>query len=166
MQIELLSKRYKVKQLQENDIPQIYDLCKDNSLYYQYCPPFVTYDSIKEDLNALPKGKTIHEKYYVGFYRDNMLIAVMDVISGYPNEETAYIGFFMVNQKVQNKGVGTAVITEVCQFLKEIGFSYIRLAYVKGNPQSEAFWTKSNFERTGREAETRGCKVVVMQRNL
>lgn len=95
-----------------------------------------------------------------------MLIAVMDLISGYPNEETAYIGFFMVNQQVQKKGVGTAVIREVCQFLKQIGFSYIRLAYVKGNPQSEAFWIKNNFESTGREAETRGCKVVVMQKNL
>ncbi|MFR3728032.1 GNAT family N-acetyltransferase [Lacrimispora sp.] len=166
MHIELLSRRYKVKRLEEFDIPQIYDLCKDNSLYYQYCPPFVTHDSIKEDLNALPQGKTNREKYFVGFYQDNMLMAVLDVISGYPNEETAYIGFFMVSQQAQNKGIGTAIITEVCQSLKEIGFSYIRLAYVKGNPQSQAFWIKNNFKNTGKEAEAQGCKVVVLQKNL
>lgn len=49
MQIELLSGVYKVKRLEESDIPQIYDLCKNNSLYYQYCPPFVTHESLKED---------------------------------------------------------------------------------------------------------------------
>lgn len=39
MKIELLSTEYQVKRMEDN------------------CPPFVTIDSIKEDLKELPKGR-------------------------------------------------------------------------------------------------------------
>lgn len=84
MKIGLLSTKYQVKRIEEPDIPEVYVLCKNNPLYYQYCPPFVTTDSIKEDLMELPKGKTPEDKYYLGFYkRDKSLVAVMDLIYGY-----------------------------------------------------------------------------------
>ena len=166
MEIALLSSVYHVKQIEEADIQKVYDLCKSNPLYYQHCPPFVTVDNIKEDLMALPKGKTLEDKYYVGFYSDTTLVAVMDIISGYPNAETAFIGFFMMNQQIQGKGVGTAIITEACQYFKKAGYSFARLGFAKGNPQSEAFWTKNHFEKTGMEVKAEGYVIVVMQRCL
>ncbi|MGN1398942.1 MAG: hypothetical protein ACI4WG_02965 [Erysipelotrichaceae bacterium] len=33
------SKTYAVRKLNDNDLKQIYDLCRKNTLYYQYCPP-------------------------------------------------------------------------------------------------------------------------------
>lgn len=59
----------------------------------------------------------------------------MNLIFGYPNADTAFIGFFMMNHSVQMKGVGTSIILEVCRYLKKTGFSYVRLGYVKGNQQ-------------------------------
>lgn len=166
IKIALLSTKYRVKQIEETDIPDVYELCKGNPLYYQYCPPLVTTDSIKEDLLELPKGKTQEDKYYIGFYKDKILVAVMDLISGYPNGETAFIGFFMISQYMQEKGIGTAIITETCQYLKKAGFSFARLGYVKENPQSEAFWIKNNFIKTGEEVQTNDFVIVVMERNL
>ncbi len=166
MRMELLSTKYRVKQIEEADISEVYELCRSNPLYYQFCPPLVTLDSIKEELRELPDGKTLEDKYYLSFYKDNLLVAVMDLISGYPDEKTAYIGFFMVSQQMQGKGVGTGIITEASQYLKEAGFSFVRLGYVKGNPQSEAFWLKNNFEKTGVESQVRGCRIVVMQKYL
>lgn len=43
------SKHYPVRKLGTEDIGQVYALCKKNTLYYQYCPPFVTRESIEED---------------------------------------------------------------------------------------------------------------------
>jgi len=166
MEIELLSKEYRIKRIEEVDILEVYALCKSNPLFYQYCPPFVTIDSIREDLTALPKGKTLEDKYFLGFYKDELLVAVMDLISGYPNAKTAFIGFFMLDQRMQGKGVGTALITEVCQYFKETGFSFVKLGYVKGNPQSEAFWTMNHFEKTGVEVQTNSYVIVLMQRCL
>ena len=51
-QIENLSKQYTVRKLTDTDVAAVYALCKENPLYYQYCPPFVTEDSIRADMAA------------------------------------------------------------------------------------------------------------------
>ncbi|ADL05840.1 GNAT family N-acetyltransferase [Lacrimispora saccharolytica] len=166
MKIENLSEKYRVKRIEETDIPEVYALCKSNPLYYQHCPPNVTISSVKEELTVLPKGKKLEDKYYLGFYHSELLVAVIDLISGYPNGETVFIGFFMIDQHIQKKGIGTSIISEVCRYLKKIGFTYVRLGYIKGNPQSEAFWTKNHFIKTGEEVQTDSYVIVVMQRTL
>lgn len=53
----------------------------------------MTEQSILDDMNALPPNKEICDKYYVGYYKGEELIAVMDFIMAYPDEKTAFIGF-------------------------------------------------------------------------
>ena len=165
-QIEHLSKQYEVRKLTDTDVVAVYALCKENPLYYQYCPPFVTEDSIRADMKALPPRKTMEDKYYLGFYEGDRLIAVMDLILGFPKEETAFVGFFMMNKEVQGKGIGTALMQEVYACLKQCGFNFVRLGFAKGNPQSEAFWTKNGFVRTGVEDAQERYTVVVMERQI
>ncbi|SFH72988.1 hypothetical protein SAMN04487830_106121 [Pseudobutyrivibrio sp. OR37] len=38
-------------------VSDAYNLCSKNTLYYDYCPPFVTPESIKADMTALPQRK-------------------------------------------------------------------------------------------------------------
>ena len=100
MKIDLLSTEYQVKRIEDADIPKVYAICISNPLYFQYCPPTASMDRIKEDLRALPEGKTLIDKYYLGFYKAGSLVAVMDLISRYPNEATVFIGFFMIDQEM------------------------------------------------------------------
>jgi len=165
-QTEHLSKQYKVCRLTDADVAAVYALCKENPLYYQYCPPFVTEDSIRADMQALPPHRTMKDKYYLGFYEGETLIAVMDLILGFPNETTAFVGFFMMNRQLQGSGIGTALMTEVYTYLKQCGVKFIRLGFAKGNPQSEHFWIKNGFERTGVEAQNEGYTVVVLEKKL
>lgn len=44
-------------------------LSESNPMFYEYCPPFVTRESILNDMKALPQGKTDAEKYYIGFLK-------------------------------------------------------------------------------------------------
>ena len=165
-QKEHLSKQYKVKKLTATDVAAVYALCKENPLYYQYCPPFVTEDSIRADMKALPPRKTMEDKYYLGFYEGEELVAVMDLILGFPNEETAFVGFFMMNKMFQGKEIGTKLMAEVYVCLKDFGFQYVRLCFAKGNPQSEHFWLKNGFEKTGVEAQNEGYVAVVLEKQL
>lgn len=165
MDIQALSKVYKVTKLEEADIPAVYELCQGNPLYYKHCPPAVSMESIRKDMNALPDNKTPADKYYVGFWKENELIAVMDLITEYPDRETAFIGFFMVDAKFQGNGIGSEIIEEACGCLQK-RFSNIRLGYVKGNMQSEHFWTKNGFLPTGKISKTTDYDVVVMLRKL
>lgn len=166
MDINKLSMIYKVRKLTEEDIDCIYDLSVGNPMFYQYCPPYVTREGILEDMAALPPGKSPEDKFYIGYFEGAKLVAVMDLIAGYPNGETAFIGLFMMTQVYQGKGNGSKIIGECSAYLKEAGFEHIRLAYAKGNPQSEAFWLKNGFVKTGVEAENQGYTAVVMQKEL
>ncbi len=166
LHLEDFSRKYRVRRITPNDIMQVVELCKENTIYYKYCPPFVTEESILDDLKALPKGKGKEDKYYVGFFDGNGLIAVMDLIDAYPDESTAFIGFFMTNLSIQNQGIGTQIVQELGQYLKNQGYKHIRLGWVKGNYQSESFWHKNCFSETGVSYETNGYTVIVAQRNL
>ena len=87
MDVTQLSKTYNVRCLQEDDIEQICTLCSGNPQYYRYHPPTATADSIREDMRALPPGREPQDKYYVGYFAgDGTLLAVMDLILGYPQE--------------------------------------------------------------------------------
>lgn len=165
MNIQALSKRYHVKELTECDIEDVFSLCVKNPQYYEYCSPAVSRESIKADMKALPPNTTDEDKHYIGFYEREKLVAVMDLIEKFPNRETAFIGFFMMNADLQGKEIGTQVIHEVVKTLKQ-EFSYIRLGYVKGNLQAESFWMKNGFEKIGIESETEEYTVVVMQKMI
>ncbi len=166
MNISELSKKYTVRRLGEEDVPQIVALCSGNPLYYKHCPPFVTEESVREDMCALPPKKTPDDKYFVGYFSGGRLIALLDLITEYPDDETAFIGLFMTDSSAQHKGVGSAIISELCVCMGKNGFKHVRLGWVKGNPQSEGFWHKNGFAETGVVSEQELYTVIVAQREL
>lgn len=161
-----ISKKYKVRLVEEKDISIVYSLCRKNKLYYEFCPPFVTIESIEADMTALPPGKRREDKFYLGYFDNDNLTAVMDLILGYPDEETAYVGFFMTDVSVQGKGVGSAIISELSGFVCKQGFSNIQLGWVLGNPQAEHFWHKNGFIETGKMYEMDDYTVVEARKNM
>lgn len=165
-EIQKLSKQYNVRRLTTADIDKIYAVAVENPMFYQYCPPNVTRESILDDMKALPPGMTCDDKYYVGYFDGEKLVAVMDLILGYPNEETAFIGLFMMDKGSQGQGIGSAIVEECFTFLGSRGYRFIRLGFAKGNPQSEAFWRKNGFARTGVETDNGNYIVVVMERGI
>lgn len=166
MDINKLSASFKVKKLTEENLDEMLALCRQNKIFYDYCPPAPTKENLREDLLALPPNKTLKDKFFVGFYNKTSLVAICDLILGYPNPSTAFIGFFMMNSHFQGQGIGTKIIQEICAYLKELSFNIIQLAYVKGNPQSKAFWEKSGFLPTGIEKTLPKYTKIVMQKRL
>lgn len=146
MDIRLLSNRFHVRRLDIDDVDMIYEMSCKNEIYYKYHPPFVTKESIIEDMKALPPRKSYDDKYYIGFFDGDILVANMDLILRYPTDDTAFIGFFMTNVLCQNKGVGSGIIGDVCKFLKQFGYKRVRIGVDKENPQSNSFWRKNGFQ--------------------
>lgn len=166
MEIKKLSKRYAVKRLYESDAESVYQLESGNPQYFVYCPPEPSIDSVINDMHALPPGKTMDDKYYVGFFEGESLVALMDMILDYPLEHTAYIGLFMVDRAYQGKGIGSAIINDCLSCLKEHNYCYVRLGYMKSNAQSCHFWMKNQFVPTGEEKTNDHGMVIVMERKL
>ena len=166
LELEKISKDYTVRKIEEKDAEEVYQLFEGNPLYFEYCPPAPSIEMVYADMIALPPRKTMKDKYYCGYFKDNKLVAVLDLIEKYPDSETAFIGFFMVLKKLQGKGFGTLLVDELMAYLKEIGYKHVRLGYVLGNEQATNFWTKNSFVPTGHIANCPEYKIVMAQREL
>lgn len=92
-------------------------------------------------------------------------MAVLDILDGFPNEETCFIGFFMVNILFQGKGIGSEIIGSVLAYVKKIGKEKARLGIDKGNPQSKAFWQKNGFKVID-EIEREGGIILLAEKIL
>lgn len=160
IEIEEMSTEFEVRILEKSDIDIVYNLSIKNSIYYQYHPPMITKESILADMDALPPGKTMNDKYYFGFFERDKLIAVMDLIIDYPKKNTAFIGLFMMDVNYQNKGIGSKVIGDVLSYLKSENYENIRLGVDKGNPQSYSFWNKNGFVTVGES------QYIIMERKI
>ena len=145
MDIDRLSKNYKVRKMNDADVDVIFELCKGNGEYFKWRKEENSKKRILEDLHITPPSVEESDKYYVGFFKDDDLIAVMDLIDNYPENYMAFVGFFMMNKKYQGSGAGTKIIDDVLSYLKEIGKKEIRLGIDKDNPQSNRFWKKNGF---------------------
>lgn len=166
MNIQAFSSRYQARTLSEQDIPMILSLCMGNPQYYRYCPPLATEESVRRDIKALPPGKTKEDKFYIGCFEGEHLIAVIDYIKHYPDSNTGFIGFFMTDAQKQGRGIGSQIIEEFCQLLAKEGISKIKLGWVKGNKQAERFWCKNHFVETGQTSEEELYTIIIAERKL
>ena len=164
--ISAISPGYTSRILTAGDVEEIYRLSAGNPMLYEHCPPFVTRESILWDMSALPPRTTYEQKYYFGFFDGESLVAVMDLILGYPNESTAFIGLFMMDKSRQGRGEGSKIIRDCLKFISGLGFGSVRLAFAKGNPQSEGFWRKNGFAPIGIESDEGSHIAVIMERKL
>lgn len=165
LEYQKLSGRYIVRRLGEANTDEILALCRENTQFYAYCQAQPTKEQVQSDLQLLPPGVAPEDKYYLGFYQGGALIAVMDLVDGYPQKDTAFIGFFMMKKALQGQGLGSAIIEETAAYLKSIGKTAIRLAIDKDNPQSNHFWKKNGF-LVFKEVERNGWTVLVAEKAL
>jgi len=166
LKVSEFSKKFEIRKLSIEDIDEIYNLCLTNPLYYEYCPPAPTKESVLEDLFALPPNVAMEDKYFVGFFEKGRMVALMDLIDGYPEDKIAFIGFFMTDASVQNKGLGSEIISELADYLRSINYLAIRLAWAKGNPQPEHFWLKNGFYAIKETSSTAAARVIITEKKL
>ena len=163
--ISRLSIHYHTRILVHSDVDKILEVCKQNTLFYEFTEARPTRKQILDDMKLTPPGIELSAKYFFGFFEDQDLVAVMDLIDGYPKPEIVYIGFFMMNRRYQGKHIGSAIIGETADYLKSIGKTAIRLAIDKGNPQSAHFWKKNGFEVISK-ADVNGWTKLVAERSF
>ena len=163
--ISMLSNLYSVRRLDDSDADDILEFCRKNTLYYQYCGAEISKDQVLNDLHITPPGVDMADKYYVGFFNGEEMVAVLDLIDGYPEPDIGYIGFFMMNAALQGKQIGSAIIQDVCSYLKQIGKTAVRLGIAKDNPQANHFWKKNGFTVI-KEVERDGWTILAAEKKL
>ena len=113
MKISHFSKHYQVRKLTEADLEQVLAFYQTNPLYFEHFPPLPSLESLANDLVECPPGKGLSDKYFLGFWDKERLVAILDLIDGYPTAEIAYIGLFMVDSRLAGQGLGSKIIAEL-----------------------------------------------------
>ena len=153
--VQALGTNYEVRRIRERDIADVYRLCKSNKRYYRALGGGVpTRESLTEVISDVPEGSGAENKFFVGFYEDGKLLAVLDLITGHPNEKSAFIGWFMVDAERHRQGIGSQILADVRAAVKGWGYDSISLGCIKENAEALAFWQNNGFTPTGEETPT------------
>lgn len=110
-----------------------------------------------------PEGLPEEAKLVLGAFLANRLVAVVDLLRGYPNDHTAFIGLLQVHWNHQGLGYGGATYEEVQRY---VGTSWpevrtLRLAIVDTNARiATGFWLRQGFTPTGEERPYRYDKLA------
>lgn len=165
MTISNFSTNFQVRKITEADLEQVLALYQTNPLYFEHFPPLPSLESLANDLVDCPPGKSLSDKYFLGFWEHNRLVAILDLIDGYPTAEIAYIGLFMVDANLSGQDLGSRIMAELLSQLATY-FKKVRLGYVESNPQSSYFWSKVGFCPTGEVKEMAGRRIVLSEYDL
>ena len=166
LDIETLSTQYRVKKITEADISAVYKLAKSNAKYYEYMKTVPTRESLTEVISELPEGASKNSKHFVGFYNaDDVLVAVLDLITGYPESDDAFIGWLMVDGAMQGRGVGSGIFADVRAAMKAAGYDYMSLGVVEANAEAMEFWKSQEFKAIGEE-QTPEYRIIVLGRDI
>lgn len=166
LDIGALATEHEVRRITEADISDVYRLCKTNKRYYHTMHTVPTRESLTEVISELPGDTGEQNKFFVGFYDDEELIAVMDLITQYPERDSAFIGWFMVDGEMHGRGIGSQIIADVRAALCGAGYSKLSLGCVKENVDAIAFWEGQGFAATGEESVSGRHTVQIFARNI
>ena len=140
-----------LRPLGEEDLPQVLELYEGNAFYNSVAldrqPDLAL---CREDLEALPPGKTREEKLFLGVFRQGRLAAVLDLIEGYPQADTLYLGLLELQLGEQGKGLGTGLMGGLEAAGRAAGFSFLRLGCLEANLPGLGFWRARGFVEEGR----------------
>ena len=164
--IQMLSTEYDVRRISEADIGDVYRLCKSNRRYYKYLGRVPTKESLTEVISSIPGAASAENKYFVGFYENGTLIAVLDLLAGYPEADDAFIGWFMVDGTMQRQGIGSQIFADVRAAMKGQGYDYLSLECAEANEESLAFWKAQGFAPNGEKTEHGSHTSVTLARSI
>jgi GNAT superfamily N-acetyltransferase len=102
--------------------------------------------SVEEDFHDVPDGYSSDDKSVFGIIdRNNGLVGMLDVLRGYPEKSTWWIGLLMLAPQVRSSGIGKKVLEGFSEFVLADGCRTIMLGVVEENSRAIQFWSRMGF---------------------
>jgi diamine N-acetyltransferase len=127
-------------------------------------------DAARALVDDRPPDRADVDKSVFGIWRGDEIVGCADVLRGYPEPGTAFIGLLLLKERWQGIGLGADAYGALQSRLREWKCWKARLAVVETNRQALGFWRAMGFVPTGERPEYSGGRVrshlVVMEKNL
>lgn len=162
--------QYSLEIISEANLGEVYAMLRTNAYFYQRTQEHaVTVEECRDDITALPPGKSLVSKAYFAVYEDGKCLAAIDFIEGYPDHKTGYLGLFIVDAERHGQGIGTKILNVIEEAAKELDFQYLQLACHETNEKGFLFWLKKGFReirRSERKTEGKVYQIISLQKEL
>lgn len=150
---------YEVRRLTADDADEITAL-------YVRCTAFVelvegrppTPREGHELLAARPPEVAAEDKLTFGLFDQGALIGALDVLRGYPEPRTWYLGLLMLAPEARSRGLGATVYEAVRAWVAANGGDAIRLAVQAQNNAAQRFWERQGFVVIGAATQATGSR--------
>ncbi|SDC19162.1 GNAT family N-acetyltransferase [Acinetobacter boissieri] len=148
------------------DIAQLQSVYNASTDYFQIVLGHLpNNDATHQDLLAVPQGCSLDAKFFYGIYEKTQMIGCIDLIRGYPNENTIFIGLLLFITTRQGLGYGPQSLEFIIQQAIQWNCHQLRIAVVASNVKALAFWLREGFiEIYRKESEKFVAPIVVMER--
>lgn len=113
---------------------------------------------------CLPEGKAKADKFLLDFGMD-LTLWLLWILSMHILMRRLFYWFVYGWSSLSEKRIGSHIVTEALAYFAK-NFRKARLAYVKGNPQSQHFWEKQGFKSIGCEVKQELYTVVIAEQSL
>ena len=144
---ELIARR-----LTDEEIPAVLELERSNRRAYRKEGKRPSTQTLTGVVTAVPDGGQAVEKLLTGFFNsEGTLVAVLDLMLGYPHREDAFIGWFLVGVSWQNQGIGSQIIADVRAAVKGLGYKRLSVGVTDMSEEGVRFWEGQGFTLTGEE---------------
>lgn len=114
-------------------------------------------------ISEVPEGAGTAQNIFTGFYSGEELLAVLDLITGYPEKDDVLIGWFMVSATHHRKGIGSQLFADVRAAMKAQGFTHLTLNCPAAAEDAIAFWENQGFRGTVSATDE---NIVIMSRDI
>lgn len=100
-------------------------------------------------LGSRPPNVEPAQKHVVGFERGGEIVAIVDLVEGFPGEAEWYVGLLLLAPAERTRGLGTAVWNAMEVWIRAAGGRRVRLIVQQQNPAAARFWHSVGFTANG-----------------
>ncbi|HSW61288.1 MAG TPA: GNAT family N-acetyltransferase [bacterium] len=118
---------------------------ENNDDFFSTCELGTTEEEVKDLLYDVPPIAGNAKKRVFGLYEDDKLIGFIDSIIKYPDNETCYLGVFVIDRHFRSQGIGKYFYECFEHSIAEEGYKKIRLAVHEENAGAIRFWQRLGF---------------------
>ncbi|MGE0872281.1 MAG: GNAT family N-acetyltransferase [Kofleriaceae bacterium] len=124
------------------DAPAIQALLEtDPAMWELICGAPLERTTAEQELAWVPPGSSLDRKH-VHLIDE---IAVLDVIDGYPDSATWFVGLIFIAPHGRNRGLGTQLLDALADHVRGLGGRAIRLAVVSTHGDAKRFYDRLGF---------------------
>lgn len=142
-----MNSTYCFEEITETNQEVAFTIYQVNRAYFALTGEVPTQESVAQDRTSRPPQLSPEQKHFLLVRFAGQAVAVVDLLTGYPEATSGYLGLLLVGE--QRQGHGRRIVSLIEEWLRSQGYTRLELGVLEQNTQGLAFWTSQGFVSFG-----------------